>query len=118
MKHLHMLMALITLGLFFYQAVVVFGGKQLVLSRAFKGMSHLIYLLLVGTGLYLFWQLMQVIGVQYWAVAKLMLLFVAVSANIKAIRPINTNVQARAGVLIAATAYLIIVILAYTKPGM
>lgn len=118
MKHLHMLMALITLGLFLYQMIFVFSGKQLVLSRVFKGASHLIYLLLVGTGLYLFWQLTQVAGVQHWVIAKLVLLFVAVSANIKAIRPTNTNVQARAGMLLAAMAYLIIVILAYTKPGM
>lgn len=80
MKHLHMLMAFITLGLFLYQVIFVFCGKKPPLSRAFKRASHLIYLLLVGSGLYLFWQLTQVIGVQYWVLVKLVLLFVAVAA--------------------------------------
>ncbi|MDO4440987.1 MAG: SirB2 family protein [Moraxella sp.] len=116
MKHLHMLTALITLVLFVYQAVFVFSGKSLVLSRAFKGVSHLIYLLLVGSGLYLFWQLSQVAGVQHWAIIKLVLLVAAVSATIKALRPTNQNSQARAGILIALIAYIGIVVLAITKP--
>lgn len=116
MKHLHLLMALITLCLYFYQAIFVISGKQVNLSTAFKGLSHVIYLLLVGSGLYLFWQLTQVAGVQHWAIAKLVLLIMAVSANIKAIRPTNSAGQAKAGMLVALVAYLGVIVLAITKP--
>ncbi|MFA9486656.1 MULTISPECIES: SirB2 family protein [unclassified Moraxella] len=116
MKHLHMLTALITLVLFGYQAVFVLSGRQLVLSRAFKGLSHLVYLLLVMSGLYLFWQLLQVVGVQYWAIIKLGLLIVAISSTIKALRPTNQAIQSRAGIIIALIAYVAIIALALTKP--
>lgn len=116
MKHLHMLMALITLCLFAYQAQFVVRGKTLALSRAFKGVSHLVYLLLVGSGLWLFWQLTQVAGVQHWAIAKMILLVMAVSANIKAMRPTNHAGQAKAGMLIAFVAYVGVIVLAVTKP--
>lgn len=116
MKHLHMLMAVIAIVLFLYQAKEIVGGQKPALSTAFKGVSHLFYLLLVGSGLYLFWQIYQVAGMQHWAVAKIILLVVAVSANIKAIRPKTALPQAKAGMLVAGVAYLGIVILAFVKP--
>lgn len=116
MKHLHMLMAVIAILLYLYQAYLVLAGKPVALSKAFKGTSHLFYLLLVGSGLYLFWQIYQVAGVQHWALAKIVLLVVAVSANIKAIRPSTTLAQAKAGMLLAGVAYVGMVILAFTKP--
>ncbi len=117
MKHVHMLMAALTLLLFVYQAAMVFSGKSVKLSAAFKGVSHLIYTVLMLTGLWLFWQLYQVAGVQHWAIAKLVLLIVAVSANIKALR--NQDVapsQAKAGMMIAAVAYAGIIYMAIAKP--
>lgn len=114
MKHLHMLMAGITIVLYVYQLSKVMTKAPLSLSKAYKAISHVIYLLLLGSGLYLFWQLWQVAGVQHWAVAKLILLIVAVSANIKAVRsPPN---QAKAGMLVAGVAYIGIIILAISKP--
>lgn len=77
MKHLHMLMAVITIGLYLYQAGMIFSGKHLALSRAFKGASHAIYLLLLVSGVFLLWQLWQVAGAQHWAIAKIVLLVVA-----------------------------------------
>ena len=116
MKHLHMLMAAITIALYLYQVSFLVRGTKPALSKAFKGASHAIYMALVLTGLYLFWQIYQVAGVQMWAVLKVVLLVVAVSANIKAIRPSTTPVQTKAGFVIAGLAYLGIVWLAVVKP--
>lgn len=117
MKHLHMLAAVITLLLFLYQAGFVFSSKSVTLSKGFKIVSHLVYTVLVATGLWIFWQLYQLVGLQHWAVAKIVLLIVAVSANIKSIRYQKINCsQAKAGMLIAAVAYAGILILAFTKP--
>lgn len=116
MKHLHMLMALIAIVLFVYQASFVVRGRTVALSKAFKGVSHLFYLLLVASGLYLFWQIYQVAGLQHWAVAKIILLIVAVSANIKAIRPNTTLAQAKAGMFLAMVSYVGILVLAISKP--
>lgn len=116
MKHLHMLMAVVAIILYVYQAAQVAGNKPMTLSKTFKGISHVFYVLLVGSGLYLFWQIYQVAGMQHWALAKIVLLVVAVSANIKAIRPSTTNAQAKAGMLLAGVAYVGIVILAFVKP--
>lgn len=118
MKHFHLLMVAITILLFLYQAVLVFLGKTVARSKAFTGVSHLIYTLLVISGLFLFWQLYQATGtLQHWAIAKLILLVMAVSANIKAIRnQAVSSGQAKAGMLIAGVAYVGIVVLAITKP--
>lgn len=117
MKHFHLLMVAITILLFLYQAVLVFLGKTVARSKAFTGVSHLIYTLLVISGLFLFWQLYQATGtLQHWAIAKLILLVMAVSANIKAIRNQASSGQAKAGMLIAGVAYVGIVVLAITKP--
>lgn len=115
MKHLHMLMAVMTIALYLYQAGLIFSNKNLALSRGFKGASHAIYLLLLVSGMYLLWQLWQVAGAQHWAVAKLVLLVVAISANIKALRNSALN-QKKAGMMIAGVAYVGIIILAITKP--
>lgn len=115
MKHLHLLMAVITIALFLYQAMIVFTKGQLSLSSAFKAMSHVVYLLLVVSGLYLLWQLWQVAGAQHWALAKMVLLIVAISANVKALRHPALN-QKKAGMLIAGVAYAGILILAIAKP--
>lgn len=117
MKHLHLLMVAITLLLFIVQAVPIFAGKTFHRSKVFTGISHAAYTLLVLSGLYLFWQLYQAAGVQHWALAKLVLLIVAVSANIKALRRQAVSLsQSRAGMMIAGVAYAGIVILAITKP--
>lgn len=116
MKHLHMLMAVITLALYLYQASFVVRGIKPSLNKAFKGASHAIYTMLVVSGLYLFWQLYQVAGFQAWAFAKMVLLVMAVSANIKAIRPATALPHTKAGFLIAGVAYVGIVWLAIAKP--
>lgn len=116
MKHLHLTMVAITLALFLYQVFLLMTKGKIELSRLFKVASHVIYLLLLGSGLYLFWQLYQVAGVQHWAVAKLLLLFAAVSANIKAARPTVLPNQAKAGMLLAGVAYAGIITLAMIKP--
>ncbi len=115
MKHLHLLMAVLTIGLFLYQAGIILTKGQSSLPRAFIGISHLIYLLLVGSGAYLLWQLWQVAGAQHWAIAKTVLLIVAISASMKALRHPSLN-QKKAGMLVAGIAYGGILILAFTKP--
>ena len=118
MKHLHLTMVAITILLYLYQAAKVFLGKPAPRSKAFTGVSHLVYTLLTVSGLVLFWQLYQATGtLQHWAIAKLVLLVVAVSANIKAVRNQAVSLgQAKAGMLIAGVAYVGIVVLAITKP--
>lgn len=115
MKHLHMLCALATLVIFAYQAAPILLGKIKPLSKATMIFTHLIYSVLMISGLWLFWQLYQVAGVQHWAIAKLVLLIVAVSATIKAQRQSSIN-HAKAGALIALVAYTGIVFLAVAKP--
>ena len=115
MKHLHTLMAVITIVLFLYQAGLVFSVKQILPNRRFMIASHLIYTLLVISGGYLFWQLWQVAGIQHWAIAKIILLIVAISANIKALRSPHLS-QQKAGMMVTAIAYAGIIILAITKP--
>lgn len=116
MKHLHMLMAVITIALYLYQASFVVRGTKPSLNKAFKGASHAVYTMLVASGLYMFWQLYQVAGFQAWAFAKLILLIMAVSASIKALRPATALSQAKAGFLVAGVAYVGIVWLAIAKP--
>lgn len=117
MKHLHMLLAMIVLFLFIFQALPMLVGKVPSPSKTLKIATHLLYTLMVATGLWLFWQLYQVAGVQHWAIAKFVLLVVAVSAVIKAQKNhIKASSQAKAGLLIAAIAYVGIFVLAVTKP--
>lgn len=115
MTHLHMLMAGITVVLFLYQAGLIFSGKMLTSSRQFTIISHIIYTLLVLSGGYLLWQLWQVAGIQHWAIAKIILLIVAISANIKALRNPTPN-QKKAGMMVSGIAYAGIILLAITKP--
>ena len=51
MKHLHMFMAVITLVIFAYQALQVFSGKSGRLSKGLMIATHIIYTILVVTGL-------------------------------------------------------------------
>ncbi|WP_066804229.1 SirB2 family protein [Moraxella oblonga] len=118
MKHLHMLMAVVTIALYLYQVSFVVRGVKPNLNKAFKGASHAIYTTLVASGLYLFWQLYQEAGFQAWVFAKIVLLVMAVSANIKAIRPTTTLPHTKAGFLIAGVAYVGIVWLAIAKPNL
>ena len=117
MKHFHMLLAVLTLIIFVCQALPIWMGKTAKRSAMITGASHLIYTLLMLTGLWLFWQLYQVAGVQHWAIAKLVLLVVAVSATIKALRNQAAQPsQAKAGMMIAAVGYVGILYLAMAKP--
>ena len=117
MKHLHMLLAIIVLLIFIFQALPMFMGKAPKVSNAIKILNHVFYTAVVLTGLVLFWQIYQVAGVQHWALAKLVLLIVAASATIKAQRNYaNAPSQAKAGLIIACVAYVGIVVLAITKP--
>ncbi len=118
MKHLHMLLALVALLMFIYQAAPIFRGQARRLPKAAMGASHVVYLLLVATGIYMTYLLNAAgAGLQHWAVAKLVLLVVAASATIKANRQAADNIsQAKAGVLIGAVAYAGIVFLAFAKP--
>ena len=111
-----MLMALLTILLYLYQASFMVREQKPALSKVFKGVSHAIYLLLIISGFVLFWKIYQVAGMQAWILAKIVLLVVAVSANIKALRPSTNLPQAKAGFLISGIAYAGIVFLALAKP--
>lgn len=75
--------------------------------------SHTVYTLAVLTGLYLLVALSRVAGIQHWAIAKVILLIVAISAFIKARR--NPS-MARAGVFIIWVCMAGILFLAFAKP--
>lgn len=113
MKHLHMLVAVITIACFCYSSFCILKGKQV--GKAYMAVTHSLYAVLVGSGLYLLWVLSQVAGVQHWAYAKLVLLVVAVSAMIKA-RKSKALAQAKAGILVAFVALAGILLLAVAKP--
>lgn len=114
MKHLHMLMALLTILAFCYSAFCILSKKPV--GKAFMAVSHSLYAVLIGSGLYLLWLLGQAgAGAQHWAYAKIVLLVVAVSSMIKARKSVGT-VQSKAGVVIAFVSLVAILALAYTKP--
>lgn len=113
MKHLHLLMVVLTLGLFFYNSVAVLRVRPL--GRFIKIASHVVYGLLLISGLFLFyqlWQLQAMLGVQYWPLAKLALLCVAVALLIIA----KKHQQRKALVTGAWGCILLILALAITKP--
>lgn len=113
MKHLHMLMAVLTIACFCYSSFCILKGKQV--GKAYMAVTHSLYAILVGSGLYLLWVISQVAGVQHWAYAKLILLVVAVSSMIKA-RKSKTPSQAKAGILVTFVALAGILYLAIAKP--
>lgn len=114
MKHLHMLMAVLTLGCFCYSAFCILTQKQV--GKLYMAVTHTLYAVLVGTGFYLLWLLGKAgAGPQHWAYAKLILLVVAVSAVIKA-RKSTELAKAKAGLMVVFVALAGIVALAITKP--
>lgn len=116
MKHLHMLMAVLTIGVFLSQAIPVWAGRARPLSKGLKIATHVLYTLLIVTGIITVMPLLQAVGLPHWVIGKVILLVVAVSATIKALRPTTPAVQAKVGMFVALIAYVGIIILAYTKP--
>lgn len=118
MKMMHMIMVVAMLCLFLYQFVfVVFvQQKDALRSKIQMAIGHSIYLLVVVFGVLTFLPLYQVIGVPHWIIAKFVLLFVAISATIKALRPQTTIAQAKVGMFLAMIAYAGIIGLAVVKP--
>ncbi|OOR88504.1 hypothetical protein B0181_08085 [Moraxella caviae] len=114
MKHFHLLMVALTLGLFLYQAIVVFVGEKANPSPMLRRAMHVCYALLLVSGLYMFTVWYQFMAP--WAWAKLVLFIVAVSATAKAARPSTTPAQAKFGMLLATIAYVAILVLAVKKP--
>lgn len=113
MKHLHLLMVVVTIGLFFYNSVALLKGRPL--GRAIKALSHVIYGLLLISGLYLFyqqWQLRALVGIQYWPLVKLFLLCVAVALLIIAKRHKKTKALVTGAWLCVVS----ILVLALTQP--
>lgn len=117
MKHFHMLMAFITVTIFVYQFILVFQGKNGQLAtKSLKIAVHVIYFLLLITGILQLLPLLKVVGFPHFVLAKIILLVVAISATIKATRLSTPNPQARAGICISAVAYIGIIALALLKP--
>ncbi len=115
MKHLHILLAVIVIGLFLYQSYVVLSANKRA-PRAVKIVNHIVYALIILSGGWMLMQLMSVNAPVQWVFAKIILLVAAISASIKAFSPSATLSQSKVGVMIGAVAYAGIVILAYTKP--
>lgn len=116
MKHLHMLMAVLAIVLFLYQSYLLLGiNKQA--PRAIKIANHIIYALVILSGAVMLMQLMNANAPVQWVFAKIVLLVAAISASMKAFNPHAISGQRKTGILIAAIAYVGIVILAFTKPA-
>ena len=115
MKHLHMLMALLTVVLFLYQSYLVLSANRQA-PRAIKIATHIIYALLIVSGATMLMQLMGANAPVQWAFAKIILLIAAISSSVKAFKPDATPTQRKTGILIAAVGYIGIVILAFAKP--
>lgn len=111
MKHFHLLMVVITIALFLYSSYAIATKKAV--SRLFFVISHIVYFLVIATGLHLLVMLSKVAGVQHWAYAKIVLLIVAISAIIKARK--NPE-KASAGLMIVWVAMFGIIGLAIIKP--
>lgn len=116
MKHLHMLMAALTVVLFLYQSYLVLSADRRA-PRVVKIATHIIYALLILSGAMMLMQLMGANAPVQWVFAKIILLIAAISSSIKAFKVDATPVQRKTGILIAAFAYIGIVILAFAKPA-
>ena len=117
MKHLHILMAVITIAVFLYQFARVLSGKPGALpSKGLKIASHVVYTLLIIAGILTLMPLVKLIGVPHWVIAKVILFIVAVSSTVKATRATTLPTQAKLGMFIALIAYVGIVILAFVQP--
>lgn len=117
MKHAHMLMALILIALFLWQAVLVFTApKGQGLPKSAKIGAHVMYALVILTGAVTAMPLFGAGIIPHWLIAKMVLLIVAISATVKATRQTATPNQAKIGMLIAFIAYMGILTLAFVKP--
>ena len=116
MKHLHMLMAVITVALFLWQSYLVM-SKDERFGKKGKIITHVIYALLVLSGLLMVIPLMQANAELQWVAAKIILLIAAISASIKAFRPTASSGQTKTGIFIALIAYVAIFALAFVKPA-
>lgn len=117
MKHGHMMMAMLLIALFLFQAVMVFSAKNKpVIPKPLKIGSHIMYALVILTGLLTAMPLIKAHAIPHWLIAKLILLIVAISSIIKAMRVTTPLNLAKIGMLIALIAYIGIVILAFVKP--
>lgn len=116
MKHLHTLLALLVIALFLYQSYLVLGANKRA-PRIIKISNHILYALIIVSGVWMLMQLMSANAPVQWVFAKIILLVAAISASVKAFNPNATQSQSKVGILIAAAAYIGIVILAYSKPG-
>ena len=117
MKHVHILMAVLTIGLFLYQFMRVMAGNTATIpSRNLKITSHILYTLLLLSGALTLMPLLKLVGVPHWVIGKIILFIVAISATVKATRPTTAANQAKVGMFIALIAYIGIVTLAIVKP--
>ena len=116
MKHLHMLMAVLIIVLFLYQSYLLLTTNKRA-ARVIKITTHILYALLIISGAVMLMQLMSANAPVQWVFAKIILLIAAISASIKAFNTHATSTQSKVGILIAATAYIGIVILAFAKPA-
>lgn len=115
MKHLHMLMAVLVIVLFLYQSYLTLSANRRA-PRPVKIATHIVYALLILSGGWMLMQLMSVNAPVQWVFAKIILLVAAISSSIKAFNPQATSTQSKAGIFIAAVAYVGIVTLAIVKP--
>lgn len=117
MKHLHMLLAILTIAIFLYQFMQVMTGKDGRLpNKGLKIAAHVLYTLLIVAGIVTLMPAIPHIGVPHWVIAKVVLFVVAISSTIKATRANTLPNQAKMGMIIALIAYIGIVILAFLKP--
>ena len=116
MKHLHMLLVFILIGLFIYQSILVLSANRRA-PRPVKIANHILYALVIVTGAWMLMQLMSVNAPIQWVFAKIILLVAAISASAKAFSINAAPTQSKVGILIAGVAYIGIVILAYAKPA-
>lgn len=116
MKHLHMLIAVITVVLFLWQSYLLM-SKGTRFDKKGKIATHVVYTLLIISGVLNVMPLLSANASLQWVVAKIILLLAAISASIKAFRATATPAQSKSGIFIAFIAYVAIFILAFAKPG-
>lgn len=116
MKHLHILMAVITVGLFLWQSYLVLSKDQR-FDKKGKIATHVVYTLLILSGALMVIPLMKANAELQWVAAKIILLIAAISASIKAFRPSANSAQSKTGIFIALIAYVAIFTLAFVKPS-
>lgn len=119
-KHLHMVLGLLTVLLFVIQAgwLLMRQDRQLPAraQRFFRMMPHILYAVVIGLGIWLMVTMMRVGVNPLWVHPKIVLFLIAIVGTAIAMRPGASRGRQNLGLLIAGLCYIGILYSVIAKP--